>query len=175
MTTRSGIIQTDTIDSITGTLTIGDTSTGINITSPSIINTINGVNSIQPNLVIMTTQSYTVTLESLSSSGTTFISTYSSAPTSTSNDLITVALPTPTSAQEGITLTFRKMAGMLNNSSDNWNFTTNPFRIIVITGNLSFGSTPVSSNTQAGSFSRIQCIGSPPFGGGDTVYYWVFV
>jgi hypothetical protein len=111
VTTAVNIATGDT----TGTVTIGSSNNSILLNAPTT------VKSTKQNIIYLTALSNTLTVADILASNL-FGSTYSSANPSTANDSITVNIPTPTAAMEGMTLVFRKVRGVFNTTSPNWSF-----------------------------------------------------
>ena len=115
----TGINQFTTVfigsGSTTGAVTIGGISNSILLNAPTT------VKSTKQNIIYLTESTNTLTEANFLASNL-FGSTYSLANPTTANDSITVNIPTPTAAMEGMTLVFRKVRGVFNTSSANWSF-----------------------------------------------------
>jgi hypothetical protein len=171
----------DTIYATSASLNIGTQATfppsAINIGQTGVTTTIDGtancpnltVKSLISSIVTISTQTFTPTIASFTTDGTTFVSTYSSANPSIANDIITVNLPVPTSAIEGMIFHFRKIRGAINVSSTNWSFVTSPASIIKSDVTITTSGNPTTTYTVNSLYVRIQVYSY------SGVYYWVFL
>ena len=124
----TGATQTTDVNigsgSTTGSVTIGNTDNSILLNAPT------SFKSTKQHITYFTSQTNTLIVADILASNL-FGSTYSLANPTTTNDVITVNIPTPTSDMEGMTLVFRKLRGALNTSTTNWTFTCPTSTIVV--------------------------------------------
>jgi hypothetical protein len=157
----TGITQSTAVNigsgSTTGVVTIGNTNNSILLNAPTTIN------STKQKITYFTTQTNTLTVANILASNF-FGSTYSSANPTVTNDIITVNLPTPTVAMEGMTLTFRKIRGAVGTATTNWTFVC-PTSSFVQTG-LTASTPTVSTQNNGSTLVRYTVLG---YGG---VYYY---
>ena len=174
MTTASQTIRTNSVSTITSApLEIGTTATSVIVGNgvPVTIGNLGTINLIKPKVVIITTQSYTVTVGDIIA-GSIFSSTFSSAPTLTVNDIITINLPTPTADIEGIIVQFRKLRGGASNSTQNWIFNCPTSSLILSNAvTLTTSGQPTSTATPTNYQQRMTVL--KYFDGSTTTYYWV--
>jgi hypothetical protein len=139
----TGINQFTTVDigsgTTTGTVTIGNSANSILLNAPTT------VKSTKESIIYLTASTNTLTEANILASNL-FGSTYSSDNPSTANNSISVNIPTPTSAMEGMTLVFRKVRGVFNTGSPNWLFTC-PTSSMVLTS-LTTTATPTGTSLQ---------------------------
>lgn len=171
MTTVANIVKTDAISYIANVnqtyggsstdITIGNNTTVVNIANPN-------VNTIVSKVFSPSTQTFTLTINDFLANGTFICPKYTSANPSTVNDVITVNLPDPTSAIEGMFFCFRKIRGALNTSTQNWLFTSPNSSILISSNGLTQSGTPTTSSfAQTALTVRIVVLG---YAG---VYYYV--
>lgn len=175
MTTQTSSITTATFNGVppsNTTVTIAPSASTITLggtTTVTTFNRMNGVTVLDPKIIVLTTQTNTLTEAQILAGGTTIFSTFTSATPSTVNDNITVNLPDPTIALEGCFFFLRKIRGAINASSTNWTFTTPSARLVGLQTTANATGQPVASLTQNGLFLRLVVCG---FGG---TYYWTFI
>lgn len=174
MTTQANIVLTDTYNGPhTGnTIDIASSATSVTIGSAvteTFIVKLNEVRVLNPRVLVLTTQINTLTEAQILASGTTIFSTFTSTNPSTVNDNITINLPDPTVALEGLFFFFRKMRGSINPSTTNWTFTTPSARIVGLNTTANATGQPLVSVTQTGLSLRLVVCG---YAG---TYYWTFI
>jgi len=172
MTTQSGTILANKLNPLSTTLNVAPSSTSLTIGSTFTTTTINRINDVKvakPKVYVWNASIVSPTVDDFLANGTVICSIYSTANPSTSNDIITVNLPTPTEKLEGMIFFFKKLRGSANSASNNWVFNCSSYSIVDITATITTTGQPRTTYAQIGTIIRMLVCGY------EGSYYWTFI
>ena len=146
MTLYSTTLKTTAVDTDTTDLTIGDGATIVNLGGSSNIISLSNIvtQTVKQKVYYVSSQIFSPTVTDFLANGTIVIFTYGLQNPSTSNEVITINLPTPTAQLDGACFIFRKIRGIYNTSNTNMIFNTSPASILEGTGSLTKAGQPIA-------------------------------